>query len=181
MNRRSSKAVASEIAALGEQHYRNQLDLMRFKAWMVDQGIVESCCYVQSLDDPSSRHTTIYCGPGIPPPGDPFREKIEVEAKARNITMSIEAVPYTRQDIDRASITLLESRDAGFPIYHVDGPTPDAPALTVVGKIGALDPQELSSRLQAMVDIDLPVVVQEGEPLIPFADRSDVTVMPERP
>lgn len=76
---------------------------------------------------------------------------------------------------------MLESRDAGFPIYHVDGPTPDAQALTVVGKIGALDPQELSSRLQAMVDIDLPVVVQEGEPLIPFADRSDVTVMPERP
>ena len=40
--------------------------------------------------------------------------------------MSIEAVLYTQQDINRASIALMESKDTGFPVYHVDGPTPNA-------------------------------------------------------
>lgn len=168
-------SYAMMIAALGKEKFNNQLDLMRFKTWMVDQGLVESTGYVQSFDDTASRHTTLYWGPGLPPAGDPFREKIEAEAKARDITMSIEAVPYTQQDINRASITLMESKDTGFPVYYVDGPTPDSPTLTVVGKIGALDPKELSNRLQAMVDIDLPVVVNEGEPLIPFATRGNDT------
>ena len=51
---------AMMISALGEEGYRNQLDMMSFKTWMVDQGLVESTGYVQSLDDTASRHTTLY-------------------------------------------------------------------------------------------------------------------------
>lgn len=163
------------VDGLGQEVYENHLDLVRFQTWLVDQGLM-STGYVHSVNNAALRHTTLFWGPGPLPPADPFRKRIESEAEGRNIDLSFDEVPYTRQDIEQASLFVLDNQGTplvGFPVYYVDGPTPESPYLTVVGTFGSLDPQELGRRLQASLRINLTVVVQEGEPLIPFSVKGD--------
>lgn len=166
-------SYAQMVEALGPAAYRNQLDLMSFKTWMVDRGLLAEPGYAQSINDANARRTTLLWE-HLPAPGDVFREQIETEAKARSIAIEFVPVSYSQDEVQRASEILMDPKTAsaiGSAIYYVEGPTPESPALTVVGKFGKLDPRELGNRLQSLVDIRIPVVLREGEPLIPFATR----------
>lgn len=162
------------IAALGHELYANQLDLMSFGTWLLDRTETASSGFHEMVAEFNARRIILLWSYALPSLHDPFLQSITAEAERRNIELELLSVPYSAAELTTAAEFALAPENAalfGFTVRYVEGPTLDAPYLTIAGDIGLADTSSLSSLAQQLLKVNVPVVVRGDDPIVPFSEE----------